>query len=136
MRPSLSAQQLPKNTATSVALYFLMFSVLSSSVDPLTSLTCSHAPPLLFLLFFPRVHGELLRRNAVCHTHAECGNICCTPTHCSYVIVVEHDLSVLDYLSDFVCVLYGMPGVYGVVTMPFSVREGMDERARGIFALL
>lgn len=43
----------------------------------------------------------------------------------SYVIVVEHDLSVLDYLSDFVCVLYGMPGAYGVVTMPFSVREGM-----------
>lgn len=41
-----------------------------------------------------------------------------------FVIVVEHDLSVLDYLSDFICCLYGMPGVYGVVTMPFSVREG------------
>lgn len=41
-----------------------------------------------------------------------------------YVIVVEHDLSVLDYLSDFICVLYGVPGAYGVVTMPFSVREG------------
>lgn len=27
-----------------------------------------------------------------------------------YVIVVEHDLAVLDYLSDFVCVLYGKPG--------------------------
>jgi ATP-binding cassette, sub-family E, member 1 len=25
----------------------------------------------------------------------------------NYVIVVEHDLSVLDYLSDFICVLYG-----------------------------
>ena len=24
----------------------------------------------------------------------------------TYVIVVEHDLSVLDYLSDFICVLY------------------------------
>ena len=42
-----------------------------------------------------------------------------------YVIVVEHDLSVLDYLSDFICCLYGLPGAYGVVTMPFSVREGM-----------
>jgi len=31
-----------------------------------------------------------------------------------YVIVVEHDLSVLDYLSDFICVLYGMPSVYGL----------------------
>ena len=41
-----------------------------------------------------------------------------------YVIVVEHDLSVLDYLSDFICVLYGMPSAYGVVTLPFGVREG------------
>jgi ATP-binding cassette, sub-family E, member 1 len=43
-----------------------------------------------------------------------------------YVIVVEHDLSVLDYLSDFICCLYGKPGAYGVVTMPFSVREGIN----------
>jgi len=42
-----------------------------------------------------------------------------------YIIVVEHDLSVLDYLSDFICCLYGVPGAYGVVTMPFGVREGM-----------
>ena len=44
----------------------------------------------------------------------------------NYVIVVEHDLSILDYLSDFVCVLYGMPSFYGVVTLPFSVREGIN----------
>jgi len=43
-----------------------------------------------------------------------------------FIIVVEHDLSVLDYLSDFVCCLYGVPGAYGVVTMPFSVREGIN----------
>ncbi|KAL7950798.1 P-loop containing nucleoside triphosphate hydrolase protein [Trichoderma barbatum] len=43
-----------------------------------------------------------------------------------YVIVVEHDLSVLDYLSDYVCVLYGRPAIYGVVTMPHSVREGIN----------
>ncbi|XP_063374690.1 protein Pixie [Cydia amplana] len=43
-----------------------------------------------------------------------------------FIIVVEHDLSVLDYLSDFICCLYGVPGAYGVVTMPFSVREGIN----------
>lgn len=43
-----------------------------------------------------------------------------------YVIVVEHDLSVLDYLSDFVCILYGVPSVYGIVTLPSSVREGIN----------
>lgn len=43
-----------------------------------------------------------------------------------YVLVVEHDLSILDYLSDFICCLYGVPGGYGVVTMPFGVREGIN----------
>lgn len=43
-----------------------------------------------------------------------------------YVIAVEHDLSVLDYLSDFICCLYGKPSMYGVVTMPYSVREGIN----------
>ncbi|KAL6043837.1 ABC transporter E member 2 [Balamuthia mandrillaris] len=43
-----------------------------------------------------------------------------------FVIAVEHDLSVLDYLSDFICCLYGVPGAYGVVTLPFSVREGIN----------
>ncbi|XP_013411645.1 ATP-binding cassette sub-family E member 1 [Lingula anatina] len=43
-----------------------------------------------------------------------------------FIIVVEHDLSVLDYLSDFICCLYGVPGAYGVVTLPFSVREGIN----------
>jgi len=49
-----------------------------------------------------------------------------------YVIVVEHDLSVLDYLSDFICCLYGEPGAYGVVTLPFSVREGINVFLRGV----
>lgn len=44
----------------------------------------------------------------------------------NYVIVVEHDLSILDYLSDFICCLYGSPGAYGVVTMPSGVREGIN----------
>jgi len=43
-----------------------------------------------------------------------------------YVIVVEHDLAVLDYLSDYICCLYGKPGAYGVVTMPAGVREGIN----------
>lgn len=44
----------------------------------------------------------------------------------TYVVCVEHDLSILDYLSDFICCLYGSPGAYGVVTMPSSVREGIN----------
>jgi len=44
----------------------------------------------------------------------------------NYIIVVEHDLAILDYMSDFTSVLYGQPGGYGVVTAPFSVREGIN----------
>lgn len=44
----------------------------------------------------------------------------------TYVVVVEHDLAVLDYLSDFICCLYGKPGAYGVVTLPSGVREGIN----------
>uniref|UniRef100_A0A2R9AP09 ATP binding cassette subfamily E member 1 n=1 Tax=Pan paniscus TaxID=9597 RepID=A0A2R9AP09_PANPA len=43
-----------------------------------------------------------------------------------YIIVVEYDLGVLDYLSDFNCCLYGVPSTYGVVTVPFSVRKGIN----------
>lgn len=43
-----------------------------------------------------------------------------------FVLVVEHDLAVLDYLSDYICCIYGTPSAYGVVTMPFSVREGIN----------
>ncbi|GFE53533.1 ATP-binding cassette sub-family E member 1 [Babesia ovis] len=49
-----------------------------------------------------------------------------TVDHDKYVIVVEHDLSVLDYMSDYICCLWGKPSVYGVVTSPFSVREGIN----------
>lgn len=44
----------------------------------------------------------------------------------NYIIAVDHDLAILDYLSDFVCCLYGTPGAYGVISLPFSVREGIN----------
>jgi ATP-binding cassette subfamily E protein 1 len=44
----------------------------------------------------------------------------------NYIIAVEHDLSILDYLSDNICVLYGVPTAYGVVTLPYGVREGIN----------
>jgi ATP-binding cassette subfamily E protein 1 len=31
----------------------------------------------------------------------------------SYVIVVEHDLAICDFLSDFVCLMYGSPRFLG-----------------------
>merc|ERR1719454_1136670 len=48
-----------------------------------------------------------------------------------YVMVVEHDLAVLDYMSDTVCCLYGEPGAYGVVTKIASVRNGINNFLAG-----
>jgi len=42
------------------------------------------------------------------------------------VIVVEHDLAMLDYVSDYVHVIYGKPGAYGVVSQPRGVRVGIN----------
>ncbi len=42
------------------------------------------------------------------------------------VMVVEHDLVVLDYLADMINILYGEAGVYGVVSIPKTVREGIN----------
>ena len=42
------------------------------------------------------------------------------------VVVVEHDLSILDYVSDLVCMFYGEPGVYGIVSNPHSTRVGIN----------
>jgi ATP-binding cassette subfamily E protein 1 len=42
------------------------------------------------------------------------------------VVVAEHDLAVLDYLSDYICVLYGEPSVYGIVSNIHGVRTGIN----------
>lgn len=49
----------------------------------------------------------------------------------TYIIIVEHDLAVLDYLSDIVCILYGKPGVYGIVSNTYGVRTGINAYLEG-----
>ncbi|ADM12646.1 ATPase/RNase L inhibitor [Encephalitozoon intestinalis ATCC 50506] len=44
----------------------------------------------------------------------------------SYVIVVEHDLAILDLMSDFGCVLYGQSGAYGVITAPYAIKSAIN----------
>ncbi len=42
------------------------------------------------------------------------------------VVVVEHDLSILDYVSDLICLFYGKPGAYGIVSHPHGTRVGVN----------
>lgn len=43
-----------------------------------------------------------------------------------YVLVVEHDLAILDLMSDYGCVLYGQSGAYGVITAPQSIKASIN----------
>ena len=47
------------------------------------------------------------------------------------VIVAEHDLAIIDYLSDQICVFYGEPSVYGVVSHVHGVRTGINIYLQG-----
>ena len=47
------------------------------------------------------------------------------------VMVVEHDLATLDYISDQLQILYGNAAVYGIVSQIKSVRRGINEYLDG-----
>ena len=42
------------------------------------------------------------------------------------VMVVEHDLTLLDFLSDYIEVLYGVPAAYGIVSNVLSTKVGIN----------
>lgn len=42
------------------------------------------------------------------------------------VMVVEHDLTLLDYLSDYIELLYGEPAAYGIVSNVLSTKIGIN----------
>ena len=44
----------------------------------------------------------------------------------AYLVVVEHDIAVLDYISDYVTVVFGEPSVYGVFSKVYSVGAGIN----------
>jgi ATP-binding cassette subfamily E protein 1 len=47
------------------------------------------------------------------------------------IIIAEHDLAIVDYLSDQICIFYGEPGVYGVVSNVHGVRTGINIYLQG-----
>ena len=42
------------------------------------------------------------------------------------VMVIEHDLTLLDYLSDYIHIIYGEPGAYGIVSSLQSTKVGIN----------
>jgi len=47
------------------------------------------------------------------------------------MLVVEHDLAILDLLADTIHVAYGQAGAYGIITDPKSTKKGINEYLGG-----
>ncbi len=45
--------------------------------------------------------------------------------------VVEHDLIVLDIISDIIYIFYGSPSFYGIVSIPYSTKNGINNYLTG-----
>ncbi|KAJ9439768.1 ABC transporter E family member 2, partial [Diplonema papillatum] len=48
-----------------------------------------------------------------------------------YVLCVEHDLAVCDYLADHVALIHGKQSAFGIVTRSMNVRDGINSFLRG-----
>lgn len=78
----------------------------------------------LYLFDEPSSYNDVFQRMNVSKTIGELAKK-------AAVILVEHDLSFLDYLSDYIHILYGEPGVYGIVSSIQSARTGINELLEG-----
>ena len=76
---------------------------------------------------------DIKQRMTATEVIRDLANLRTTSDKARYVVVVEHDLAVLDYMSDQICCLYGEPGAYGVVTKVASVTNGINNYLAGYF---
>ncbi len=50
------------------------------------------------------------------------------------IVLIEHDIAILDMLADTVHVAYGKPAVFGIITRPKGVRIGINQYLDGFLA--
>jgi len=74
------------------------------------------------LYFFdePSSYNDIFQRTGVAKTIQNLAKIGRS------VMVVEHDLTMLDYLSDHIEVIYGEPAAYGIVSSVLSTKVGIN----------
>lgn len=48
-----------------------------------------------------------------------------------YIVLIEHDLSMMDYVCDDIYIIYGIPGAYGIVSMVQTPLEGINNYLDG-----
>lgn len=78
----------------------------------------------LYLFDEPSSYNDIFQRIKVSNVISELAK------HAS-VILIEHDLSFLDYLSDYIHILYGEPGVYGITSSIQTAKTAVNELLDG-----
>ncbi len=73
----------------------------------------------------PSSYNDVYQRLAVAKVIRELAE------HGKNVMVVEHDMTLLDYLSDYVHIVYGEPGAYGIVSGMQSTKVGINNFLEG-----
>ena len=68
----------------------------------------------------PSSYNDVFQRMNVARTIRELARLGKT------VMVVEHDLTLLDYVSDYIEVMYGEPAAYGIVSGILSTKVGVN----------
>lgn len=86
--------------------------------------TCAR-PAESYLFDEPSSFLDIKQRLRVCGWITDCAG------ESKYVSVIEHDLAVLDYVSDIVSFYYGKQAAYGVVTTAMNVRDGINAYLEG-----
>lgn len=49
----------------------------------------------------------------------------------NYVVVVDHDITILDYTTDMIHIIYGQPGAYGIVSTVAGTSESINNFFEG-----
>tara|TARA_B110000263_G_C15311826_1_gene513917 strand:- start:4206 stop:6017 length:1812 start_codon:yes stop_codon:yes gene_type:complete len=73
----------------------------------------------------PSSYNDVFQRLAVSNTIRNLS------TKGKSVILIEHDITFLDYLSDYIHILYGEAGAYGIVSSSSSTRTGINNLIEG-----
>ncbi len=72
----------------------------------------------------PSSYLDIYQRLSVAKTIRELSQI-------KQVVVIEHDLAVLDFLADEVYLMYGSEGAYGIIAQPRAVRSAINTYLSG-----
>jgi ATP-binding cassette subfamily E protein 1 len=78
----------------------------------------------LYLIDEPSSYLDIVHRLRVARILRELGQT-------KSVVVVEHDLALLDYLADQAHLIYGEPAAFGVITHPLAMRTAVNTYLTG-----